>query len=153
MSKCCLGCAHCDRYTALGGEQRMRCWSEENVVDHACAMSIKEAEQYVCSNFITPEDWQKEQLEEAKSELYNHLHQVKGILEEYPELIKETSIGKMSDELSEAQCTLGYTTSGNLAHNKPIINGCIKRAAKILNDLGMLHITHDVKVRMENLGL
>lgn len=67
--------------------------------------------------------------------------------------VKEVDISSISENLAEAYEYLGYTHTSNLAHNKPMIVASLRRAIKKLYNAGLFQLTHDVKYRMESLGL
>lgn len=67
--------------------------------------------------------------------------------------VKEVDISSVSENLAEAYQYLGYTHTGNLAHNKPMVSARLKRAIQGLFDGGLFKLTHDEKYRMERIGL
>ena len=67
--------------------------------------------------------------------------------------VKEVDISNISENLAEACEYLGYTSTGNLAHNKPMVSARLKKAIRSLFDAGLFELTHDKQYRMENLGL
>ena len=66
---------------------------------------------------------------------------------------KEVDISNISENLAEAYEYLDYTSTGNLAHNKPMVSARLEKAIRSLFDAGLFELTHDTKYRMENLGL
>lgn len=67
--------------------------------------------------------------------------------------VKNVDVNKISESLAEADETLDYTHTSNLVHNKPIIIARLRSAIKELNNAKLFQLTHDVKYRMERLGL
>lgn len=67
--------------------------------------------------------------------------------------VKEVNVSNISENLAVAHEYLGYISTGNLAHNKPLINARLKWAIRGLFDAGLFELTHDKKYRMESLGL
>jgi len=82
----CLECGHCERYMALGKEERMRCWSAPDVCDHALSQSIEEAKHFTCENFITPEALERQRYAKDLSDFHEHLRQITKLIEKHPEL-------------------------------------------------------------------
>ena len=62
-------------------------------------------------------------------------------------------VSNISENLAEAYEYLDYTSTGNLAHNKPMVSARLKKAIRGLFDAKLFELTHDIKYRMENLGL
>jgi len=67
--------------------------------------------------------------------------------------VKEVDVSNISENLAEAHEYLDYTSTGNLAHNKPMVIARLKKAIRGLFDARLFELTHDTKYRMENLGL
>ena len=67
--------------------------------------------------------------------------------------VKEVDISSVSENLVEAYEYLDFTSTGNLAHNKPMVSARLKKAIRGLFDARLFKLTHDEKYRMENLGL
>ena len=67
--------------------------------------------------------------------------------------VKEVDVSNISENLAEAYEYLDYTSTGNLAHNKPMVSARLKRAIRGLFDAKLFELTHDIKYRMESLGL
>ena len=67
--------------------------------------------------------------------------------------VKEVDVSNISENLAEAHEYLDYTSTGNLAHNKPMVSARLKKAIRGLFDVGLFKLTHDEKYRMEKLGL
>lgn len=67
--------------------------------------------------------------------------------------VKEVNVSLISENLAVAHEYLDYTSTGNLAHNKPMVNARLKWAIKGLFDAGLFELTHDKKYRMKSLGL
>ena len=67
--------------------------------------------------------------------------------------VKEVDVSNISENLAEAYEYLDYTSTGNLAHNKPMVSARLKRAIRGLFDARLFELTHDKKYRMERLGL
>lgn len=67
--------------------------------------------------------------------------------------VKNVDVNKISESLAEADETLDYTHTSNLVHNKPIIIARLRSAIKELNNAKLFQLTHDIKYRMERLGL
>ena len=67
--------------------------------------------------------------------------------------VKEMDVSNISENLAEAYEYLDYTSTGNLAHNKPIVSARLEKAIRSLFDAGLFELTHDKKYRMEQLGL
>ena len=67
--------------------------------------------------------------------------------------VKEVDISNISENLAEAYEYLDYTSTGNLAHNKPMVSARLKKAIRGLFDAGLFELTHDKKYRMEKLCL
>lgn len=67
--------------------------------------------------------------------------------------VKEVDVSNISENLAEAHEYLGYTSTGNLAHNKPMVSARLKKAIRGLFDAGLFELNHDKKYRMESLGL
>ena len=67
--------------------------------------------------------------------------------------VKDVDVSNISENLAEAYEYLGYTSTGNLAHNKPMVSARLKWAIRGLFDAGLFELTHDKKYRMESLGL
>ena len=65
----------------------------------------------------------------------------------------EVDISSVSENLAEADEYLDYTSTGNLAHNKPMVNARLRRAIKELYNAKLFKLTHDEKYRIERLGL
>lgn len=82
----CTNCAHCDRYIGLCKEERMRCWYEPGVCDHAFAISLKEAANYVCENHAFKEEWEQELYDRAVFEYESLKKSIKSLEEKYPQL-------------------------------------------------------------------
>lgn len=82
----CTGCAYCNRFTDLSGNELMRCWKEPSVCDHPFVQSIIEAKEYGCENHRTPKEYESEKYEEAKNEYRSLKLQIARLLEKYPRL-------------------------------------------------------------------
>ena len=67
--------------------------------------------------------------------------------------VREANVSDISENLAEAYEYLDFTSTGNLAHNKPMVSARLKKAIRSLFDAGLFKLTHDKKYRMENLGL
>ena len=67
--------------------------------------------------------------------------------------VKKVNVSLISENLAVAHEYLDYTSTGNLAHNKPMVNARLKWAIKGLFDAGLFELTHDKKYRMKSLGL
>ena len=67
--------------------------------------------------------------------------------------VKEVDVSNISENLAEAYEYLDFTSTGNLAHNKPMVKARLKKAIRGLFDARLFELTHDEKYRMENLGL
>ena len=67
--------------------------------------------------------------------------------------VKEVDISNISENLAEAYEYLDYTSTGNLAHNKPMVSARLKKAIRGLFDARLFELTHDKQYRMESLGL
>lgn len=67
--------------------------------------------------------------------------------------VREVDASNISENLAEAYEYLDYTSTGNLAHNKPMVSARLKKAIRCLFDARLFELTHDEKYRMENLGL
>ena len=67
--------------------------------------------------------------------------------------VKRVDVSNISENLAEAYEYLDFTSTGNLAHNKPMVSARLKKAIRGLFDAGLFELTHDEKYRMENLGL
>ena len=90
----------------------------------------------------------------AKAGFYAQAQTLEGILSFINTLeVKEVDVSNISENLAEAHEYLGYTSTGNLAHNKPMVSARLKKAIRSLFDAGLFELTHDKKYRMENLGL
>ena len=84
----------------------------------------------------------------------NHYYTLESIKEIINSLeVKELEINSISENLAEAYEYLGYTSTGNLAHNKPMVSASLRRAFKMLYNAGLFQLTHDVRYRMESLGI
>ena len=78
----------------------------------------------------------------------------KGVLKILDTLeVKEVDVSNISENLAEAYEYLDYTSTGNLAHNKPMVSARLKKAIRSLFDAGLFELTHDKQYRMEHLGL
>ena len=82
----CLNCAHCDKYIGLGNEERMRCWYEPGVCDHAFACPLSEVAHYVCDNHRTEEEWKQDLYDAAVFEYQNLRSRMLSLEKQYPQL-------------------------------------------------------------------
>jgi hypothetical protein len=99
------------------------------------------------------------ELEEAFPELKEHIDnkemedRIKQRIQDSEESDYQKFVTSISENLAEAYEYLSYTHTSNLSHNKPMVAARIKRAIKSLLKVGLFKLTHDEKVRMEDLGL
>ena len=54
--------------------------------------------------------------------------------------VKEANVSDISENLAEAYEYLDFTSTGNLAHNKPMVSARLKKAIKSLFDAGLFEL-------------